>query len=196
MSKTLTESAKPNSLRWLDQAAQDLTEIQATVRSRVVNARRCGASWAEIGKALGMTKQAAQQRYAAYCRVTEALTQDDEKGPSVTPSIIVDAPVPAKKAPSRKVATKAPAKRYVAANRAEYSIVDSPFGWSVTVPEGAQPGTGKGPHACPTCGDTNHKGATNHHVQFNADCVPTKYDPAYIAKFMRLVHNATQEGTK
>ena len=33
----------------------------------VIYARKLGRSWAEIGRALGVTRQAAQQRYGRHC---------------------------------------------------------------------------------------------------------------------------------
>lgn len=45
-----------------DLTAQALS-IQAVIRNKVDDARLGGMSWAEIGRALGMTKQGVQQRY-------------------------------------------------------------------------------------------------------------------------------------
>lgn len=60
---TITQNAKPTSYRHLTEAAADFAEAQERLTSNVHNARRCGNSWAEIGRALGMSKQAAQQKY-------------------------------------------------------------------------------------------------------------------------------------
>jgi hypothetical protein len=57
-------------LAWTERAKIQLDEAQEEILKCVVGARAQGASWAEIGKRLGMTKQAAQQRYGKA--VTEA----------------------------------------------------------------------------------------------------------------------------
>ncbi len=61
----MTNQAKP--LTALALAASDRKilgeRIDATILSWVPIARATGHTWAEIGRALGITKQAAQQRY-------------------------------------------------------------------------------------------------------------------------------------
>lgn len=47
----------------LEQAASELSALQATIRGQVETARLAGLSWTAIGMALGVSKQAAQQRY-------------------------------------------------------------------------------------------------------------------------------------
>ena len=185
----------------LVQANEELKRKQEELEAVITKAREVGTSWEAIGNALDLSKQTAFNRYNKatqpkndvekhHAQTVKFLDgQEPAKGRFNRELAYAEAEnakisTPAK--PSKKLDRKAPAKRYVAANRTEYSILDSPFSWQVTVPEGAQPGTGKGPHACPSCGSTNHKGATNHRLEFNADCTPTKYDPAYIIKFMKL----------
>jgi hypothetical protein len=49
---------------------EDLTNytahIQGALRDAVIHARQLGESWSAIGECLGMSKQAAQQRYGAH----------------------------------------------------------------------------------------------------------------------------------
>ena len=42
-------------------------EIDAAIAEAVKGPRACGYSWAEIGSRLGVTRQAAQQRWGASC---------------------------------------------------------------------------------------------------------------------------------
>src|SRR6476620_1649673 len=146
----------------------------------VLAARDAGASWAEIALPLTITRQAAQQRYgsaeardrierkaAAIARgpaeaervleeiranATARWTAPNTDTKPETPSMIVDDPAPAKPAKvSRKVAAKAPAT--ATDDRPSFKLESAGKINGV-----AQPGTGKGPHACPRCGCTNHKG--------------------------------------
>jgi hypothetical protein len=48
----------------LMKVAAELSEVEGHVAEAVQGARDAGASWAEVGDALGITRQAAQQRYA------------------------------------------------------------------------------------------------------------------------------------
>ncbi len=50
-------------LRGLTADAGEVRSLQARIRSSVQQLRAGGASWAVIGNALGLTKQAAQQQY-------------------------------------------------------------------------------------------------------------------------------------
>lgn len=52
-----------NTLEALGDAAAMLAGAEALVRARVDMARRHDHTWAEIGDALGVSRQAAQQRY-------------------------------------------------------------------------------------------------------------------------------------
>lgn len=47
---------------------QARAEYEGELLSLVMDARDAGESWASIGRALGITKQAAQQRYGRLCR--------------------------------------------------------------------------------------------------------------------------------
>ena len=47
----------------LAELALDRRELESQIGATVGDARRAGRSWAQIGAALGVTKQAAQQRY-------------------------------------------------------------------------------------------------------------------------------------
>lgn len=52
-----------STLEALGDAGAMLAGAEALVRARVESARRHEHTWAEIGDALGVTRQAAQQRY-------------------------------------------------------------------------------------------------------------------------------------
>ena len=150
--------------------AAELARLNSLTAGLVMNARNNGASWAEIGAALGTTKQAAQQRYtsliaaerdqnkpdawddppAAMLEAEATLTEADVAGPSVTPSIFLE---PTDKRPAFKLAGAG------------------------TVNGHAAPGTGKGPHTCPRCGANNHKSGNPDTYRAYLDCRPTKYDP-------------------
>ncbi len=54
----------PDDLAALVAAAQVLRTLADDVEARVFNARAAGSTWAEVGEALGMTRQAAQQRFS------------------------------------------------------------------------------------------------------------------------------------
>jgi hypothetical protein len=43
--------------------AHELAATEAAIRRRVKAARKAGQTWSDIGTCLGVTKQAAQQRY-------------------------------------------------------------------------------------------------------------------------------------
>ena len=89
--KHKTRSAHDGTEHWLDQldpstveardathfraiiaANQALTDAEDDLRQAVTDARAAGDSWAVVGAALGITKQAAQQRFghrlATTCR--------------------------------------------------------------------------------------------------------------------------------
>jgi hypothetical protein len=209
---------KNTALTELETANNAYLQAEAARDKAAREAKEAGASWAEIAKQLGITKQRAHQRYSAPRDTsrdhlyTAAENEEADKALATLQALaakqdaelqehhdvtakFLDGQAPAKppmaKGMSKKGKTPALDRMTTGSNRAEWSILDSPFGWQVAVPEGAEPGTGKGPHACPSCGSTNHKGATNHRLEFNTDCTPTKYDPAYIVKFMRLTTKAS-----
>lgn len=54
-----------NAVYRLARLADDAREVDAQIEESVSDARRAGASWSQIGRELGMTKQGAQQRYGA-----------------------------------------------------------------------------------------------------------------------------------
>ncbi len=54
----------PDDLVALAAAAQVLRTLADDVDARVFGARAAGFTWAEVGQALGMTRQAAQQRFS------------------------------------------------------------------------------------------------------------------------------------
>lgn len=176
-----------------------------------------GASWVEVGAALGISKQTAHARYsqdvsvergsrkwaeenpekyaaavakgAADAQATldeirarvwtstpkpSKISDADVAGTSETPSIFSDAAAPATEKDGG----------WKMKNGDPYTPARTPH----TIPDPdttAQPGTGKGPHQCPGCGDTNHKTQHKHLAVFNADCTPTKYDPPKIAALIQ-----------
>lgn len=167
-------------LTTLHRATEAARVAQAELRVEVLAARDKGASWAEIGEAIGTTKQAAQQRYAARVRVAQESRKIFEaRELEGQESIKVDA-APATKAPakkaSRKVATKAPAITPATDHRPPHYIDGAP--------QQALLGTGKGKVACPRCGSSNHKGSGYDFANFYPDCTPTKHDPQHITDYM------------
>lgn len=182
-----------------------LQASQNEVTRAVLTARAEGSSWASIGKVLGISKQAAQQKYGQHVHnwtaengdpspemlaVEANLTVEDLAGPSVTPSIFLEADVPAntplipwgiedfhKAEKERKAKTAKSSTSTHGGFRREYVLPGEP----ITT---AQSGTGKGPQFCPKCGSNNHKGNDWHTVAVMDGCRPTKYDPQDITDFM------------
>ena len=58
-----TEVEDPVDLRRIGRAVHDLEEAETELRSAVDEARSGGRSWSMIGLTLGVSKQAAQQRF-------------------------------------------------------------------------------------------------------------------------------------
>lgn len=125
MTTTENNADKAEHLAALTYYAGQLADAQEHVHAHVIMARQTGASWEEIGKILGVTKQAAHQRYATSVRESRAeryaaaenawSTQDSDPSPEmlaveatlteddiaeargyITPSIFLEAPAPAK----------------------------------------------------------------------------------------------------
>ena len=67
-------ATKEQALKWLKAGHEALVNAQFNTRVAISHARNSGASWAEIGNILGISKQAAQQRYGAYVSNTKAST--------------------------------------------------------------------------------------------------------------------------
>jgi hypothetical protein len=181
---------------WNDAAKEAAAKTAEMVARAVEN----GASWSAIGEALGLSKQTAYARYgkakAQEERQDKALEQWRE-AMKATPSLSkkADAAAPAKeKKASKKSDSKEPA------TAKSTTITGITVGVPHTGPRTqhvipipdttAQPGIGKGmgPHACPGCGDNNHKTESPKFAEFNADCVPTQYDPPKIAFLMWETH--------
>ncbi len=56
--------ADTNALREIAELAERRTEVDTALLDAVRNARRAERSWSEIGAMLGVSKQAAQRKYA------------------------------------------------------------------------------------------------------------------------------------
>jgi hypothetical protein len=240
----LTPTAKPTSMRYLKEAAADLAEAEERLTSNVRNARRCGNSWEEIGKALGLSKQTAFNRYNKTAKAKNDVQQHHD----ITAKFL-DGQVPATNREQAyaaelanlrtEISTRATElqddskrntsrdhnytpeenaeadKALAALQGASKNQMRNPRGQAVDyatngtpwTPESAQetyidkrpkfhlenagfkdgvaqPGTGKGPHACKRCGSTNHKGTTDLIAAYPGECKPTKYDPRDIAKWL------------
>lgn len=195
----MTNTEKTKAIAALTKAVEAADDAAARVRDAAIRAREEGATWAQIGNAEGITKQRAQQKYAAavtperiaYRAKLEAMTDldlsrhirgedlaaSDAQTPE-TPSIFSDTPAPAKvKKGSKKVDPQAPARSTSKSFRRRF-LIDEPD-------KTAQPGTGKGPHQCPACQDTNHKTSDYGQAAFTPDCIPTKYDPPKITSLIQ-----------
>lgn len=177
------------------QAVQDMTEAAEAAKAAEQNlqfavgtAYNAGTSWAEIGAMLGISKQTAFNRFKSSAAILKGW-KDQEKAAEAAAA----EPKKARKTPSKKVDAEVPAPAPV---KVEFLRADSTaqvFREAYMIPGAketdlAQPGTGKGPHQCPNCGDTNHKGAKSYVARFNLDCVPTKYDTAAITELMKDTH--------
>lgn len=150
-----------------DELARAIIEhdIAKTVLDKAIaNARDYGVSWATIGQGLGITKQAAQQRYGKAPALAK-LAEPDLAGPSVTPSIFLEP-----KAPAKAKTTGLPKTDTWTEPRKHGAILPGPK------PITAQPGTGNGPHLCQGCQQTNHHGSKRNTIVWNDGCQPTKYD--------------------
>lgn len=181
---------KNTALESLSEAYAAMLKAQVATERAVHAARATGASWADVASRLNITRQAAQQRYSksspeliaadrledrAAIAAYEAANTDTKPE---TPSIFVAPQAPAKAAkPSTKVAPKAPAK-----TRAQMFglVLALTSDWDKREEDPsypAQPGTGKGPHQCPRCEQTNHHSNQFGKIEFFPECTPTRYDP-------------------
>lgn len=94
----MNTNTETTALSLLIDAATELRTAQLQVEAYVYAARTSGASWSQIGGILGITKQAAQQKYGKIISTTPAAapaadfwTQADvSTPPAVTPSIFVE----------------------------------------------------------------------------------------------------------
>lgn len=67
-------------LRALRELSQAGTELESLLRERVVEARRDGATWDQIGESLGMSRQAAWEYYTRDVRkVLDRVTSAGEE---------------------------------------------------------------------------------------------------------------------
>jgi hypothetical protein len=60
---SITVPAEPRVLDWIGQARARLAGAEAELTAAITRARQHGHSWAAIAASLGITRQAAQQRY-------------------------------------------------------------------------------------------------------------------------------------
>jgi hypothetical protein len=205
--------SKNTALYDLEEAADKLKEAEFQVEKTAITARAEGASWAEIASSLGITKQRAHQRYSEKVREARAeryaeaeagpareLTDEEEQreadgefyrehlaGQSVTPSIFLEAPAPAHtKNRSKKVDAPAPALKAWTAESPQENYIDKRPKHTIPgpIPATAEPGTGKGPHACPRCGRTNHYTEWRDIAALFPDCTPTRYDSPRMTTYM------------
>jgi hypothetical protein len=63
LSKPLPAGPPFDVLAWVATASDQASAAQRTLTAAVVRARQTGASWSDIGVQLGITRQAAQQRF-------------------------------------------------------------------------------------------------------------------------------------
>lgn len=214
---------KNTALETLTDLHKQARRLELDTTNAVMDARKNGASWTEIGESLGVSKQAAAKKYGPkedqarrqaqweadnpekvaeinakiqaeaderhrrliaktpnkaaretlreMWNVTDdAMAQEDQQGTSVTPSIFVD---PLAKFPNNKELW--PWIHALTADSDKYEQDPS---------YPAQPGTGKGPHECPRCGQNNHHGPQRFTIKFLRECQPTRYDPPATADTM------------
>lgn len=196
-------------LAWLEHARQDREEAERQMAKCVRGARAQGASWAQIGRQIGVSKQAAQKKYGMDTAAAAPVPTHAPNGEPIYLPSIGDTPAArealAEKAKgihgSRTVAIFAafaadrarlkasddygttPVDMEPPANRWE-GAADSlgrPVYWlERPASDVAQPGTGVGDHNCPRCQSTNHKGGAWRTVAAFKDCEPTRFDPQNI----------------
>ncbi|GAC1611148.1 MAG: hypothetical protein NVS3B26_22090 [Mycobacteriales bacterium] len=75
-------------LDWIDAAHEQASDAERTLHAAVARGRQAGLSWAVIGARLGVTRQAAQQRFAraAKTRSTTPATGRLDPNPASNPS--------------------------------------------------------------------------------------------------------------
>lgn len=64
----ITQADDPKELRRIGLAKRDIAHAESELHSAVQQARRAGFTWAEIGLTLGVTRQAAQERFGEPAR--------------------------------------------------------------------------------------------------------------------------------
>lgn len=172
-------------LNWLDLANDEKKRAEEAMEQCIRGARAQGASWEAIGKTLGLSKQTAFNRYSKATEPKNAVQQHHEEAAK-----FLDGKEPAKtktpaktpKTASKKVDRTAPAKEQFPNNQELWPWVHSltadydKHEQDPSYP--AQPGTGKGPQVCPSCGNNNHHGPQRFTIKFLRECSPTRYDPA------------------
>lgn len=86
-----THIAPHQRVRPVELAAEEVARAQEVLTSAVRDARAEGASWADIGAAVGITRQSAHTRWAA---ITESATPRPNRGPRGSVEIGEDQPQP------------------------------------------------------------------------------------------------------
>jgi len=92
MTLVVASKLPPAPLDALRALSEGEEEIERLRREQVIAARKAGASWEQVGEALGMTRQSAWEQFAASTRTAigknvdanEALTEDEALELAVT----------------------------------------------------------------------------------------------------------------
>lgn len=172
MNTTTKQQAWAELVQQNERVKRETENLETAVRE----ARTAGASWEAIGKALDLSKQTTFNRYKHLDKPSNDVQKHHEQAVK-----FLDGTAPAKppmaKGTSKKGKTPALDNMNTSDPRPSFTLHSAGRKDGV-----AQPGTGKGPHACPRCGSTNHKSAKPNKIHaYPGECKPTKYDPQDIA---------------
>jgi hypothetical protein len=174
--------------------------IEKVIAREVAELRANNVPWSQIGSALGVTKQRAQQKYGTRNTANDHMYTPEENAEADKALAAMQAIAAAQDKATEDHAQHveaaaifldgtAPAKAKKATKKPEAfkpQPDDRPSFWvenAASINGVAQPGTGKGPHLCTRCGSTNHKGSVDE-VRMWPECTPTKYDTKETAAYM------------